>query len=45
MSNEKYGNVSDDCVEDYEYDYYFMNDKTLEEAEAEFVRFIADIIR
>ena len=25
MSNEKYGNISDDGVENYPYDYYFLN--------------------
>lgn len=28
-----YGNVSDDCVENYDYDYYFVNDRSLAEAE------------
>ena len=44
MSSEKYGNASDDGVENYNYDYYFLNDKTLEEAEAEFVKFIEKIL-
>lgn len=44
MSKSSYGNVSDDEVENYSYDYYFMNDKTLEEAEADFVKLISDIL-
>jgi len=38
-----YGNAADDGVENYEYDYYFYNDKTLEEAEVSFVEFIKSI--
>ncbi|MBE6644024.1 MAG: hypothetical protein E7612_01440 [Ruminococcaceae bacterium] len=45
MSNEKYGNASDDGVENYMYDFYFVNEKTLEEAEIEFVEFLKKIIR
>ena len=44
MKKSNYGNASDDCVEDYEYDYYFVNDKTLEEAEADFKVFLLDIL-
>lgn len=44
MSKSSYGNVSDDEVENYSYDYYFMNDKTLDEAEADFVKLISDIL-
>jgi len=43
MKKSAYGNVSDDGVENYEYDYYFYNDKTLEEAEVSFVEFIKSI--
>ena len=43
MSSEKYGNVSDDGVEDYAYDYYYTNDKTLDIAEVEFVEFLKKI--
>ena len=43
MSSEKYGNVSDDGVEDYAYDYYYTNDKALEIAEVEFVEFLKKI--
>ena len=43
MTKTAYGNASDDCVEDYSYDYYFTNDKTLEEAETEFVALLKKI--
>ena len=45
MSNEKYGNVSDDGVENYSYDYYFLNEDTLEVAEREFVKLLEEIIK
>lgn len=38
-----WGNASDDHVEDYDYDYIFDNDRTLEEAKRDFWAFIADI--
>lgn len=38
-----YGNVSDDCVEMYDYDYYYVNDLPLEEAETDFVSFLQGI--
>ena len=44
MSNEKYGNASDDGVENYSYDYYFLNENTLEVAEAEFVALVGEIL-
>ena len=28
-----YGNAADDMVEDYKYDYYFVNDRPLDETE------------
>ncbi len=40
MKKTSYGNVSDDCVEDYEYDYYFVNDRSLAEAEESFCEFL-----
>lgn len=43
MSNEKYGNVSDDEVENYSYDFYFLNEDSLEVAEIEFVKLIKRI--
>ena len=44
MKKENYGNVSDDGVENYEYDYYFTNDKSLEDAEREFVALLSEIL-
>ena len=43
MSNEKYGNASDDGVEDYPYDYYFLNENTIDVAERDFVELIKRI--
>ena len=43
MTKSNYGNVSDDGVEDYTYDYYFTNDKSLEDAEREFCELLASI--
>ena len=43
MTKTAYGNASDDCVEEYSYDYYFTNDKTLEEAERDFVELLKTI--
>ena len=40
MSKTRYGNASDDEVENYKYDHYFMNDTTLEAAERGFVELI-----
>ncbi len=40
MAKRKYGNAADDMVENYEYDYYFVNDKTLDKTEREFIDFI-----
>ena len=44
MTKSNYGNASDDSVENYAYDYYFVNDKTLEEAETDFITFLKSII-
>ena len=44
MKKSHYGNAADDCVENYKYDYYFLNDKTLDEAEREFVKLLASIL-
>ena len=43
MTKSNYGNASDDLVENYPYDYYFVNDKSLEEAERDFVEFLMNI--
>ena len=40
MKRTVYGNSADDSVEDYKYDYYFMNDATIEVAGREFVTLI-----
>ncbi len=39
-----YGNASDDGVENYDYDDYFVNDRPLEETEAAFISFLQEII-
>jgi hypothetical protein len=39
-----YGNAADDNVEDYSYGYYFNNDKSLKEAEREFVSLLRNIL-
>ena len=44
MKKSSYGNASDDCVENYEYDYYFVNDKTLPEAESDFCEFLRKVL-
>ena len=43
MKKAFYGNASDDDVENYQYDYYFVNDKTLEVAEEEFVKLLSSM--
>lgn len=45
MKRESYGNVSDDLVEEYQYDHYFMNDKTLERAEVDFAEFLSSVLK
>lgn len=44
MTKSNYGNVSDDSVEEYNYDYYFTNDKDLETAEGDFISLLSEII-
>ncbi len=44
MSSEKYGNISDDGVENYNYDHYFLNESTLDIAEREFVELLSTLI-
>ena len=44
MSTEKYGNASDDGVENYSYAYYYVNENTLDVAEAEFTELLKSII-
>ncbi len=43
MKKAHYGNISDDLVENYKYDYYYVNDKLLEETETEFCEFIRKV--
>ena len=42
--NRKYGNTSDDDVENFEYDYTYKNDLPLDKAEADFLRYLNGII-
>ena len=44
MRKTAYGNAADDSVENYDYDYYFMNDGTIAEAEVGFVKFLRGVI-
>ena len=44
MKKSVYGNAADDCVEQYYYDYYFDNDKSLEEAERNFAKLMRQIL-
>ena len=44
MAKRTYGNAADDCVENYNYDYYFVNDKTLDEAERDFAALMEQIL-
>ncbi len=39
-----YGNASDDNVENYEYDYIYENNKTLEEMESDVIDFMMNVI-
>ncbi len=43
MKKAEYGNASDDEVENYDYDYYFVNDKSLAEAERDFLSLLEKI--
>ena len=43
MKKSAYGNVSDDGVENYAYDYYFTNDGTLDEARTGFCALLGRI--
>ena len=44
MKKAHYGNASDDCVENYSYDYYFVNENSLEEAERDFCELLTTIL-
>ena len=39
-----FGNVADDNVENYDYDYVYHNDKTLDEVDDDFLRFFEERI-
>ncbi len=41
----KYGNTSDDLVENYPYDYYFMNDRSVAEAEGAFIPLLRTMLQ
>lgn len=41
----KYGNPADDLVENYPYDYYFANDRSLAEAEPAFLALLRQMIQ
>lgn len=43
MASHSYGNRSDDEVEAYSYGYYYVNEKSLPEAEEEFCRLLSEI--
>ncbi len=45
MEKREYGNSADDMVEDYNYDYYFVNDKDLLSAEKEFCELLTSITK
>lgn len=44
MTKTSYGNASDDGVENYNYDYYFINDKDLLQAEKDFCSLLSTIL-
>lgn len=45
MRRTEYGNAADDSVENYKYDFYFVNDRTLQDAERDFCAFLSDILK
>ena len=44
MRHTAYGNASDDGVENYKYDYYFVNDRPLPETEVAFTALMKEIL-
>lgn len=44
MRRTEYGNAADDEVENYAYDYYFVNDRTLLDAERDFCALLKEIL-
>lgn len=45
MTKSRYGNAADDMVENYNYDYYFVNENGMEEAERDFVALLDNIMK
>ena len=45
MTKSHYGNASDDMVENYIYDYYFVNENSFAEAERDFVALLEKILK
>ena len=45
MKKSHYGNYADDSVENYSYDYYFVNDGTLADAERDFTALLQGILK
>ena len=43
--NSAYGNAADDMVENYAYDYYFVNDRPLDETEENVKALFTDILK
>ncbi len=41
----KYGNTSDDDVENYAYDFVYVNDTSLDEAEPKFLAFLREMVQ
>ena len=44
FSRSAYGNASDDGVEDYPYDFVFVNDRPLDETREAFLSFLDGIV-
>lgn len=42
--SDDWGNEADDNVENYNYDYYYNNDLSLDEAEADFISFLRGVL-
>ena len=45
MTKSHYGNAADDMVENYDYNYYFVNENGFEEAERDFVLLLEKILK
>lgn len=44
-SETQFGNYSDDNVEDYSYDYYYLNNQPLENLPSDFLHFIIEVFK